>query len=361
VHISNERIKQLSIVYKINLRTNNLKMLNVAIIGFGLSGRYLQAPFFETNPNFNLKTIVSANQNPAAFYPNVQVVKNIDEVLADESIDLVSICSPNETHFDYTKRTLLAGKHVVVEKPFTATSKEAEELISLAKAQNKVLTIFQNRRWDSDFITVKKLIEEKRLGEILNFEIHFNRFKPALNPKKWKETKSASSGIIYDLGAHIIDQTIVLFGVPKNIWGQTFTQREHSTIDDAFDIQLDYGKLKVTLRSSLMVREDSPRYIIHGTKGSFLKYGIDVQEDQLKAGMTPMDIGFGVEQIEKAGTLYTEKDGLPFTEKIETEKGNWKMLFQNVYDAIIHGETLLVQPEEVLEQIKIIEQVKNKK
>jgi scyllo-inositol 2-dehydrogenase (NADP+) len=333
-------------------------MLNVAIVGFGLSGRHLQAPFFETNPNFNLKTIVSTNQNPKEYYPNATVAKSIDEVLADTSIDLVSICSPNETHFDYTKRALLAGKHVLVEKPFTATSKEAEELISLAKTQHKVLTVFQNRRWDSDFLTVKKIIEDNRLGEILNFEIHFNRFKPDLNPKKWKETNTASSGVLYDLGAHIIDQTIVLFGVPKNVWGQTFTQREHSTIDDAFDIQLGYGKLKVTLRSSLMVREDSPRYIIHGTKGSFVKYGMDVQEDHLKAGKMPMDIEFGLESATQYGTLYIEKNGLPCTEKIETEKGNWTMLFQNVYDAIVHGQTLLVKPEEVLEQIKIIETIK---
>lgn len=333
-------------------------MLNVAIIGFGLSGRYLQAPFFEANPNFNLSTIVSVHQKPKEYYPNVKVVKSIGEVLADETIDLVSICSPNETHFAYTKLALQAGKHVLVEKPFTATSKEAAELISLSKAQNKILTVFQNRRFDSDFLTVKKLIEENILGEILNFEIHFNRFKPELNPKKWKETNTATSGVLYDLGAHILDQTIVLFGAPKNVWGQTFTQREHSTIDDAFDIRLDYGKLKVTLRSSLMVREDSPRYIVHGTKGSFVKHGLDVQEDQLKSGMMPMDIRFGVEPIAQAGTLYTEKNGMPFAEKIENEKGNWKILFQNMHDAIVHGETLLINTGEIVEQLKIIELVK---
>jgi scyllo-inositol 2-dehydrogenase (NADP+) len=334
-------------------------MLNVAIIGFGLSGRYLQAPFFEENLNFSLTTIVSVHQNPKEYYPNVHVAKSIEEVLSDATIDLVSICSPNETHFDYAKRALLAGKHVLVEKPFTTTSKEAEELILLAKTQNKILTVFQNRRWDSDFLTVKKIVEEKRLGEILNFEIHFNRFKPDLNPKKWKEVNTASSGGLYDLGAHIIDQTIALFGAPKNVWGQTFTQREHSTIDDAFDIQLDYGKLKVTLRSSLMVREESPRYIIHGSKGSFVKYGIDIQENQLKAGLMPADVGFGVEPTTQYGTLYSEKNGLPIAEKIEIEKGNWIMLFQNVYDAIMHNETLLVKPEEVSEQIKIIEMVKS--
>jgi scyllo-inositol 2-dehydrogenase (NADP+) len=178
-------------------------MLNVAIIGFGLSGRYLQAPFFETNPNFNLTTIVSVHQNPKEYYPKVNVANSIDEVLADASIDLVSICSPNETHFAYAKLALQAGKHVLVEKPLTATSKEAEELISLAKTQHKILTVFQNRRWDSDFLTVKKIIEENKLGEILNFEIHFNRFKPDLNPKKWKETNTATSGVLYDLGAQL--------------------------------------------------------------------------------------------------------------------------------------------------------------
>jgi scyllo-inositol 2-dehydrogenase (NADP+) len=336
-------------------------MLNVAIIGFGLSGRYLQAPFFETNPNFNLTIIVSAHQNPKEFYPNVTVAKSIDEVLADETIDLVSICSPNDTHFTYAKQALQAVKHVLVEKPFTATSKEAEELISLALTQRKILTIFQNRRFDSDFLTVKKLIEENRLGEILNFEIYYNRFKPALNVKKWKEKNTTSSGVLYDLGAHIIDQTIVLFGKPLHFSGKAFTQREYSTIDDAFDIQLDYGKLKVTLRSSLMVSEETPRYIVQGSKGSFVKYGIDVQEDHLKAGMLPNEKDFGIEPTSQSGILSIQKNTTAFTEKIKTEKGNWELLFQNIHDAIAHGKTLLVKPEEVVEQIKIMEGIKNKK
>lgn len=333
-------------------------MLNVALIGFGLSGRYLQAPFFETNPNFNLKTIVSNSQNPKEYFPNVNVAKSLDEVLADDSIDLVSICSPNSTHFEYAKKTLLAGKNVLVEKPFTATIEEAEELIALAKETGKLLTIFQNRRFDSDFMTVKKIIEDGLLGEILNFEIHFNRFKPVLNPKKWKETVSPANGILYDLGAHIIDQAIVLFGSPQSVWGQSFTQREGSEIEDAFDIRLDYGKLKVTLRSSLLVREDSPRYIIHGTKGSFVKYGIDVQEDHLKAGLQPTDAGFGLEPSSQKGILNADMNGLGVRGTVETLTGNWALLFQNLHDVIVDGKELLIKPEEVLEQIKIIEQVR---
>jgi len=334
-------------------------MLNVALIGFGLSGRYLQAPFFDTNPNFSLKTIVSNSQNPQDFFPSVQVAKSLDEVLADSEIDLVSICSPSLTHFEYAKRALLAGKHVLVEKPFTATVQEAEELILLAKKQGKILTVFQNRRFDSDFMTVKKVIEGNFLGEIHSFEIHFNRFKPVLNPKKWKEIVSPANGILYDLGSHIIDQVITLFGVPKDVWGQTFTQREGSEIDDAFDIKLDYGKLKVTLKSSLLVREDTPRYIIHGKKGSFTKHGIDVQEDHLKAGMMPQDVNFGIEPIEQSGILTTEMNGMIFKGTVETEKGNWALLFQNLHDVIVDGKELLIKPEEILEQIKIIEKIKS--
>ncbi len=334
-------------------------MLNVAIIGFGLSGKSLQAPFFEANPNFNLKTIVSNSQNPQAIFPNVKVAKSLEEVLADDSIDLVSICSPNATHFEYAKRTLLAEKHVLVEKPFTATMEEAEELIELSKKQGKVLSVFQNRRFDSDFMTVQKVVEGGFLGKIHNFEIHFNRYKPVLNPKKWKETVAPGSGIIYDLGSHIIDQALTLFGVPKNVWGQTFTQREHSEIDDAFDIRLDYGNLKVTLRASLLVREDSPRYIIHGTRGSFIKHGIDVQEDHLKAGILPNQEFFGIEPTSNLGILNTEFNGITFRGTVETMKGNWALLFQNLHDAIVDEKELFIKPEVVLEQIRIIEQVKN--
>lgn len=333
-------------------------MLNVALIGFGLSGRYLQAPFYEANPNFNLKTIVSNSQNPKAYFPAVEVMKSLEEVLADDSIDLVSICSPNDTHYDFAKKCLLANKHVLVEKPFTATVSQAEELIQLAKTQGKVISIFQNRRFDSDFMTVQKIINDDFIGEVLSCEILFNRYKPVLNAKKWKEVMTPANGILYDLGAHIIDQSIVLFGIPQSFWGETFTQREGSEIDDAFDIRLDYGKLKVTLKASLMVREEGPRYILHGTKGSFVKYGIDVQEDHLKAGILPNMEGFGIEPASNQGILNSDVNGLHFRGTIETLKGDWGILFQNLYEAITGKAELLVKPEEVLEQIKIMEQIK---
>lgn len=332
-------------------------MLNVAIIGFGLSGRYLQAPFIVANPNYCLKTIVTSNSLVKEIYPNVTQQSTLEEVLADDTIDLVSIASPNATHFEYAKRTLLAGKHVLVEKPIASTAAEVEELIELAKKQGKVLAVFQNRRFDSDFMTVQKVLKNDFLGELVSFEAHFDRHKPALNPKKWKEEIAPASGLIYDLGPHLIDQVVALFGEPKQVWGQTYCEREGSQIDDAFDIFLDYGRLKVRLKASLLVREEGPRYMLHGTKGSFVKYGIDVQEDHLKAGMQPKDAGFGVEPRKQWGILNTEIGGCHIDGRIETETGNWGILFQNLFEAITENQPLLISLEEVLIQMRIIELV----
>ena len=159
-------------------------MINIALVGFGLSGRYLQAPFITANSNYRLKTIVTSNALAKELYPEAQIVSSIEDVLADSSIDLVSIASPNATHYEYAKKALLANKHVLVEKPLASTSQEAEELILLAKQQNKVLSVFQNRRFDSDFLTVQKILKAKLLGDIVSYEVRYDRYKPVLNPKK---------------------------------------------------------------------------------------------------------------------------------------------------------------------------------
>jgi predicted dehydrogenase len=332
--------------------------IRVAIVGFGLSGRYLQAPFFEANPAFDLKMVVTSQAALHETYPQVAQGNSLADVLSDLEIDLVSICSPNETHFSYAKQCLLTGKHVLVEKPFTATVAEAEELIKLAKTQGKHLFVFQNRRFDSDFKTVQQVINNGWLGKLIRFEVRFDRFKPVLNVKKWKEAAGASNGILYDLGSHIIDQTIALFGAPHNVWGETYTQREGSEIDDAFDLRLDYGALKVQLSSSLLVREPSPRYVLHGSKGSFVKYGIDAQEDHLKSGKLPGSAGFGVESAEFQGILNTELNDLPFRGTIETLPGNWMVLFQNIADVIQRGAEPLIKLEDVLQQMAIINKVR---
>ncbi len=332
-------------------------MINVGIIGYGLSGRYLQAPFFEANPDFALNAIVTNSFNPKELYPNVKVYSSADELINNPEIDLISICSPSDTHFEFAKKVLLAGKHCLVEKPFTSTKAEAEELFTLAKKVGKVITVFQNRRFDSDFLTVKKVVDSGLLGDLVCYDVHFDRYKPVLNPKKWKETVQAGNGILYDLGSHILDQSIVLFGKPISVAGEKFTQREGSDIDDAFDIRLNYGKLKVKLSASLLVKKQGPRYTIHGTKGTFTKYGIDVQEDHSKEGMLPNHSLFGVESEKEYGLLTYEKDGKDCSERIETEKGNWNGYFENLADAINEKVEIEVKDFQILEQIGILEMI----
>jgi scyllo-inositol 2-dehydrogenase (NADP+) len=333
-------------------------MIQVGLVGFGLSGRHLQAPFFQLSPFYNLASIVTSQEIPKNYFPQASRVESFDAILEDASLDLISICSPSNTHYDYAKRAILAGKHVLLEKPMTATVKEAEELIALAKTHHKVLYVFQNRRFDGDFMTVKKVIESGILGDINTFEAHFDRYKPNLNPKKWKEEILPANGILYDLGAHLIDQSIFLFGKPQAIGGEVFTQRQGSAIDDAFDLRLDYGTLKVTLKSSLMIKDQGPKYTIHGSKGSFTKWGMDVQEDHLVSGFWPDWDGFGKEAAQFDGKLVTHFEGLELKGTVETLPGNWGLLLQNLHEVITQQAEPIVKLEEILEQLKIINSIK---
>jgi scyllo-inositol 2-dehydrogenase (NADP+) len=331
--------------------------IKVGIIGYGLSGRYLQAPFFATNPAFSLDAVVTNSFNPKEQFPNIEVLTSVDQLISNPEIDLVSVCSPSDTHFELAEKILKAGKHCLVEKPFTATQAEAEELFALAKKMDKVITTFQNRRFDSDFLTVQKVLKMGALGDIISYEAHFDRYKPVLNPKKWKETVQPANGILYDLGSHILDQAIVLFGKPISVAGEKYTQREGSDIDDAFDMRLNYGRMKVKLSASLLVKKLGPRYTIHGTKGSFIKYGIDVQEDHSKEGLWPNDPHFGLEPENEYGLLVYEKEGNDFSERIKTEKGNWNGFFDNLANTINGKSEIEVKDFQILEQIKILEMV----
>lgn len=332
-------------------------MIRTALVGFGDSAHYLHAPFILANPAFRLTHAYERSKNRAKeAYPFLTVVRSFEELLTNPEIDLVVINTPNDTHYAYTRQALEAGKHVLVEKPFTPTSPEAEELIALAEAKKRVLTVYQNRRWDSDFRTVREILDSGQLGELISYEAHFDRYKPVLNPKAWKETPSPAAGTLYDLGSHILDQALDLFGLPKTVAAEVWTQREGTGVDDAFDLRLDYGRLKVRLRSSLLVKEPAPRYTLHGTTGSFLKPGIDIQEDQLKAGqIMPGHPNFGVEPEELWGLLHTELTGVEVRRKVESLAGNWGIFYQNVADAILEGKELFVKPTQVLDQIRIIE------
>jgi predicted dehydrogenase len=332
------------------------KIIQVAIIGFGLSGRVFHAPFLHVHPGFAIRKVVERNTSKSKeFYPYVEVVKDYKNVLRDPEIDLVVICAPNSLHHALVTESLLAGKHVIIEKPFTPTSAEAEQLISLTVSTGQKLFVYQNRRWDGDFLTIKNILQNNYLGDIKEYEAHFDRYRPVYNAASWKDENVPASGILYDLGSHLIDQALQLFGKPQCIFADIRRQRNGSPVDDYFNVQLFYDGFKAILKAGMIVKIPGPRYIIHGNKGSFVKYGIDPQEAALKNGLMPDRKDWGKEPVEDYGHLTGEIDGNPFDGKIPTFAGDYSGFYENVYQVLINGKDMAVKPEEARDIIRVIE------
>lgn len=332
-------------------------MISTAVISFGISAKTFHTPFITTNPGFSLDMVMERNGETAKDrYPNVQVVKTLEEVLGNSKIELVVIASPNTTHFAYAKAAMLAGKHVVVEKPFTNTADEAKELINLSESTGKICAVFHNRRYVADFLTMKSILDKGLIGEPREFFAHYDRFRP--EPRTyglWREDILPGSGVFYDLGPHLIDQALVLFGNPLTITADIRKQKEYSKVDDYFDIRLDYGTLIVTLHSSMLVREMGPRYMMHGTKGSFIKNGEDPQEELLKAGVLPTGADWGKEEKENYGLLHTEKNGEIIREIYPSLQGSFGKFYQNLYNTLREGAPLQETPMHGYNVIRMIE------
>jgi len=332
------------------------RIIQTAIIGFGLSGRVFHAPFLHTHPGFKLTKVVERHGNSSKeLYPEVEVVRNYKDLLKDKTLELIVIATPNILHFDLAREFLMTGKHVVIEKPFTPSSAEADELIILTEKTGKKIFVFQNRRWDGDFKTVQHVAYQCYLGEILEFEAHFDRFAPGARRSAWRDEPLPGGGVLYDLGSHLIDQALVLFGLPQAVFADIRTQRPHSKVDDCFEVNLYYEKIKVTLKASVFVKEKGPRYILHGTKGSFIKYGIDPQEEMLKQGLMPDTEDWGKEDPDYWGILNADLHGQQFYGTIETEPGNYMGFYDNVHDVLNKGAEQVVWPEEARNVIRIIE------
>lgn len=330
--------------------------LNVGLVGFGIAAQVMHAPFLSTLNEYRLVSVLERNEsNSKKRYPQVNVVRTIDELLESPEIDIIVITTPNDTHFQYTQKSLLANKHVVVEKPFTNISEEAMLLINLAKQTNCILSVFQNRRYVNDFLTIKKILNENLLGEIVEFEGHYDRYRPEAKPNAWREKDKSGSGILFDLGAHLIDQALTLFGIPKTITADIRMQRPHSVVDDYFDIRLDYGFTKIILESGMLVRESGPRYMIHGTNGSYIKSGEDPQEALLKAGVLPNIPKWGEEPEENWGLLHTSINGKVIKDKYPSLPGNYGYYYLDLYETIRNGADLKVKPEQGFNTIRIIE------
>jgi predicted dehydrogenase len=288
-------------------------------------------------------------------YPEVEIVTDYKQLLNDPEIELVVISLPNTLHFPVAKACLEAGKHIIIEKPLVPTSAEADELISLSEATGKKIFVFQNRRWDGDFKTVKKVVSEGMLGKLLEYEAHFDRYTPVRKRAAWRDDPLPASGLLYDLGPHLIDQALVLFGKPESVYADIRSQRENSRVDDYFQLELHYQSMKAILKAGFFVREPGARYTLHGTLGSFVKYGIDPQESLLKQGFMPTGENWGKEESSFWGLLNTEREGTHFRGQIETETGNYHGFYQDVYHVLTTGGTPEVKPEEARTVIRVIE------
>lgn len=330
--------------------------IKTALVGYGSGGRIYNAPIVSSVEGFEIsKILTSSPENVAAAkkdFPEATVVSDYSEITADPEIALLVIILPNHLHYEFARKALEAGKHVVVEKPFTPTSAEADKLITLAKEKKLVLSVNHNRRWDSDFRTIQKLVKEERLGRIVEYEAHFDRFRNKVK-EGWKENDEIpGSGILYDLGSHLIDQALTLFGQPDEIFADIRIQRDAAEVPDNFELLLFYPQLKVTLKAGMLVKEKGPTYSLYGTKGSFIKYGVDVQEEALKQGESPKgSSNWGVEPEEIWGRL----DTLEEQKRIKSEPGDYRQVYKGVYDAITNGVKPSVTPEQARDVVKVIE------
>jgi predicted dehydrogenase len=332
------------------------KKIVTGLASFGMSGRVFHAPLLMAHSGFELKTVVERNnQHAQETYPEINVVHTFKELLADNEIELVIINTPDSTHAELAREALQAGKHVVVEKPFTQQTSQGEMLLNLAKKQSRVLTVFHNRRWDGDFLTVQKIIEEGLLGRIIEFEVRFDRYRNYLQKGSWKESSSSGSGTLYNLGSHLIDQAIVLFGTPKAVTANIRKVRSGSEVDDFFHLILHYRDTQVVLKATYLAKEPGPKYLLNGTYGSFLKFGTDPQEEALKRGEIPGNPDWGHEAKEFWGILNIENDKQPVRQKVETIPGNYLAFYDNLYEAIVNNKPLAVKPQEAVRVIEVIE------
>jgi predicted dehydrogenase len=325
-------------------------MLNVGLVGFGFAGKVFHAPVIRAVDGLLLSTIVQ-RQGPAdARYPDVEFVHSVDEMLR-RKIDLVVVATPNTSHHPIAKQCLLAGRHVVVDKPFTPTLGEAQDLVQIAKQQQRIVTVYQDRRYTGDFATVQKVISEGAVGRVVIFESHFDRFRPERKPSAWREDALPGSGVWFDIGPHLFDQALLLFGIPDAIGADIRIERDGARIDDAFDVTLYYVHTRALLRASMLATPIGPTWIVHGRKGSFIKYGMDPQEAALKEGRTPDEPDWDAEPAELYGTLVTPEA----TRTVPTLRSSFARYYENVRDAILGTAELAVTPEWSLDVMRGLE------
>lgn len=324
--------------------------VSTALLGYGFAGKTFHAPLIGAEPGLALTLVVSRDAAKVhADLPQTEVLARAEDAFAREDIELIVIAGPNETHYPLAKAALRAGKHVVVDKPFTLTLAEARELLPLAEARQRLLSVFQNRRWDSDFLSLRALMSEGRLGEILHFESHFDRYRPKVR-QRWRESREPGGGIWYDLGPHLVDQALSLFGLPQQVRASFATQRAGAVIDDWAHVILEYDRLRVLLHASMLVAGGARRFVVHGEHGSWIKHGADRQEAQLLSGLEPGGAGWGID--DDPGQFH---DGSGAVQSIPAAAGDYRHYYRGIHDTLRHGAPNPVPAAQALATMAVIE------
>ncbi len=332
--------------------------ISTALLAYGMSGKLFQAPFLAAHAGFQLQAVVERTEKRMHHdYPGIVSYGSVAEVLADPAIELVVVNTPSDTHVELAKQALAAGKHVLLEKPVATSVAQLDELLALAQAHNRHLLAYQNRRWDTDFGAVRRVVESGQLGQLIEVQLRYDRYKPLLHTKAFKETAARpGSGLVFDLGPHVLDQAISLFGAPLRVDKTVGHYRPGTQVDDYFHLHLHYPNgLNVWVASGLLIADPVPAYVLHGTLGSYHKHRTDPQEAQLLAGLKPTDPAFGHERPDQAGRLtLAAPDGTLTTAPDPAAPGNYRGLFEAVYQTIRHGAEYPVRPDHLRAQVAIL-------
>lgn len=332
----------------------NKRPIKTALCAFGMSGRVFHGPLLEAHDGFELVAVWQRSSSDAQdLYPKIRIVRTYEEILADPSIELVVVNTPEYTHAPLAEQALQAGKHVVVEKAFTVTVAEADRLIALAREKRLVLSVFQNRRWDSDFLTIQHLLQQKTIGRIVEYEANYNRYRRDVKDS-WKEQKLPGTGILYNLGSHLIDQALVLFGSPTTVWADLRMQRTAAQVPDHFQLVLGYPDLKVNLRAGYLIHMPPPKYIVFGEMGTIAKAGVDPQEEALAAGQKPGTPGWGEEDPKNCASVSLD-DASEQIYRVNTLPGNYLTFYTQLHQAVREGSSNYLKGEDGRRVIQIIE------
>ncbi|WP_263358219.1 Gfo/Idh/MocA family oxidoreductase [Acidicapsa ligni] len=331
-------------------------MIRVGLVGFGMAGKVFHAPMITAVDGLELAAVVERHtRNAELMYPDITTYTSLEAMLADTTLELIVVATPNTLHVPQAHEALAAGRHVVVDKPVGITPAEIADLIAHAKEVGRYVMPYHNRRWDNGFRTLKKLLHEERLGEIVSFEATFDRWRPLPRGSAWRETAGPGSGILLDLGTHLVDEALQLFGLPLSVSAEVICERPWAVANDSFTVRLRYSHMTATLTANCLAAMPRPHYNVRGTRGGYLKWGLDPQEARLKEIFRIEEPGWGVEPSSGWGTLAIDVDGNMVSQPIEPIPGDYRLYYSGARDAIIGKAAPPVEAIDALRAAKVLD------